>query len=135
MSKKVEVSSESIGITILNNCYACLQLDVKCPECQEDFDNSQTVLAHKIVDEGSITEPLRVNTWLYDLPSGHDWTGSATRRADGSIRYEFVDPVVSMEDRTYSPALELESMETVCTSCHLVCWSQLPCPNCEEVNL
>ena len=135
MSKKVEVSTESVGITIMTNCYACIQIGEKCPECQEDFDNNQTVLAHQIVDEGSLTEPIKPMTnWLFDIPSGHDWTGSLTRRSDGSIRQEFVDPVVSMEDRYYNPLLELEQRETLCISCHLVCWAELPCPNCEQVN-
>ena len=134
MSKKVEVSTESPSITIMTNCYACVKIGDKCPECQEEFDNNQTILAHQLVDEGSLTESPRPMSWLVDMPSGHDWIGSLVKLKDGSIRQEFLDPVVSMEDRVFEQNLEVMNKEVICTSCHLVCWAQLPCPNCDQVN-
>lgn len=122
-------------LSVLNNCYSCMVSDQKCTDCQEDFDNQQTVRAHQLVDDGSITESSRPMSWLVDMPSGHDWIAPLVRLNDGSVRQEFVDPVVSMEDRTFNPELEVATRETICASCHLVCWAELPCPNCEEVNL
>lgn len=133
MSVQQEVYVQE-SLTIQSNCIACLQSDdSRCPDCQEEVDNKQTILAHEMVEEGSLqyAKPL---TWLVDMPSGHDWVGAVTITRDGRERHEFVEPTVSMEDRTFSPLLEVGKHEIVCSNCHLVCWDQIPCPNCEAVN-
>jgi len=52
-------------------------------------------------------------------PSGHDWVSSETRRADGNIRSEFVEPTVAMEDRIDDRDLELLPVEKICNNCNL----------------
>lgn len=124
MSKEVHVPEQ---LSIMNTCFDCLKADERCTNCQEDFDNSQTILAHTIVDEGN--EVYR-KQWLRDTQpvSGHDWTD----RDD-----EFMAPVVHMADRIFDEDedLDVPKHQTVCAWCHLQCQAEVKCPNCEEVNV
>ena len=55
------------------------------------------------------------------VESGHDWVSSQTRKKDGSIREEFTEPVVHLEDRYMAdPELEIGPREAVCNWCNLV---------------
>jgi hypothetical protein len=132
MDKQVYVQD---ALSITNDCFACLQADSRCIDCQESYDNNQTIMAHNIVDEGN---QQYVKQWLRPIEelngSGHDWISPLVRLKDGSIRQEFVDPVVSMEDRTFNPMLELANDEKVCAFCHYACLARAKCPNCDEVN-
>ena len=128
MTEQVYVQ-DSLSIT--NDCFACLQADEKCTDCQEEFDNSQTILAHNIVDEGN---EIYSKQWLRPIEevSGHDWISPLVRLKDGSVREEFTEPVVHMEDRTFNPELELDNTERFCQWCYLACLASAKCPNCNE---
>ena len=114
-------------LSITNTCFDCLKADEWCTNCQEDFDNSQTILAHTIVDEGN--EVYR-RQWLRDTQpvSVHDWTD----RSD-----ELLPPIVQMADRIFDEDedLDVPKHQTVCAWCHLQCQAEVKCPNCEEVNV
>lgn len=126
-------------LSITNDCVACLKSDERCTDCQEEADTALTVRAYELVDErlaASEKHPWLVHT----ESSGHDWIGSVVRipSPDGLSsheRHEYVPPIVNMEDRYFEPELDMSAREIVCSSCHLVCWAELPCPNCQEVNL
>ena len=54
-------------------------------------------------------------------PSGHDWISSETRACanDGTVRYEFIQPVVEMADRYDDRDLEMLRTERLCNYCNL----------------
>ena len=52
-------------------------------------------------------------------PSGHDWVSSETRAKDGTVRREFVEPVVEMADRFDDRDLEILPLERICNYCNL----------------
>ena len=133
--------SDSLGISVQAMCYQCQALTELCPDCQEQRDTRDAVLAHQIVDEsedyiiigygvrkrtvangGAVSEynPMSV---IRDLPSGHDWTD----RED-----EFLDPISLIADRLYDleTSLTVTANETVCDSCHYIHNSAIHCPNC-----
>ena len=133
--------SDSLGISVQAMCYQCQALTELCPDCQEQRDTRDAVLAHQIVDEsedyiiigygvrkrtvangGAVSEynPMSV---IRDLPSGHDWTD----RED-----EFLDPISLIADRLYDleTSLTVTANETVCDSCHYLHNSAIHCPNC-----
>jgi len=128
MKEQVYVQDQ---LSIMNNCIACLKGEERCTDCQEDFDNRQTNLAHEIVDEGNLQYR---KPWMQspDDISGHDWIAPLTR-INGRERLEFMEPVVHMIDRYFEPQLELDSFEMVCDGCKYVCNKYAPCPNCETV--
>ena len=133
--------SDSLGISVQAMCYQCQALTELCPDCQEQRDTRDTVLAHQIVDEsedyiiigygvrkrtvangGAVSEynPMSV---IRDLPSGHDWT-----EREG----ELLEPISLIADRLYDleTSLTVTANETVCDSCHYVHNSAIKCPNC-----
>lgn len=122
------------NLSLMTDCSACIQADSKCLDCQDEFDSKQTVLAHEIVDEGNVQYPKQ---WMIDSTEkqggGHDWISPLVRLKDGSIREEYLEQVVHMEDRTFMEPLWLASNETVCHVCRYVCIASNKCPNCEEV--
>lgn len=120
-------------LTLIADCIACLKSDdPRCATCQEEHEDTLAIRAYELVDEGNMQYP---RPWLQTTePTGHDWIGSVVRLPDGREREEFLEPIVKMEDRYFDTDLDIENKETVCASCHLVCWALLPCPNCEEVN-
>jgi hypothetical protein len=52
-------------------------------------------------------------------PSSHDWISSETRAKDGTVRREFVEPVVDMADRIDDRDLELLPVERICNWCNM----------------
>lgn len=144
----------SLGINVETTCSKCQNamelFDERCMECQEVFDNQQTILAHEIVDEGNIQYKNQLS-WLRDTPSGHDWVSPQTRleRPFFSIyacdwidaREEFLEPITKLEDRSYEPSdeamLELITIgakEKICNWCNLTFnYRMLECPTCEMV--
>ena len=124
MSDEVHVPEQ---LSIMNTCFACLKADERCIDCQEAFDNSQTILAHTIVDEGN--EVYR-KQWLRNTQpvSGHDWTD----RDD-----EFLPPIVHMSDRIFDEDedLDVPVHQVICPWCKL---QTTVAPNCnicdKEIN-
>lgn len=76
--------SESLGITITNQCYECMVIErdrlagfqggSMCQACAETKEGRDDSIAHDLVDEGSgqYKHPMH----RVDEPSGHDWTSS-----------------------------------------------------------
>jgi hypothetical protein len=126
----MEVVYSEDQLTVMNDCAECLREEARCEACQDEFNNKQINSAYELVDEGNQQYP---RAWLRsaDEPSGHDWVAPIVRLSDGRVREELLEPVVHMEDRTFSPTLEVLSDERVCTGCFLVCLTAAKCPNCE----
>jgi len=144
---------ESQGINIETNCAKCWQtlefFGERCTECQEEFDNNQTILAHELVDEHNdayryypmYTPMLKV----IPEPSNHDWVAPLTRIVTGSgdddswIREEYLEPTTNLADRPFEPSDEamiplvtLGLDEAVCNWCHLTFLARRnTCPTCE----
>lgn len=135
------MNNESNGISIQTMCYQCQALSELCPDCQEQRDANDAVIAHQIVDEsedyivvgygvrkrtvangGAVSEfnPMSV---IRDLPSGHDWTDR-----EG----EFLEPIAMLVDRLFDleSSLIITPAEVVCETCHLVFNKWSICPNC-----
>ena len=114
------------GITITNQCYQCMQLNELCGECLDKREAQAADIAHEIVDERNLTY-LKVwskpKDWTHDIGANHHWT----ERDD-----EYVSPIVDMADRFFDleDAIELQTCETVCITCHYVCNKHTICPNC-----
>ena len=140
--------NESLGISIQSMCYHCQALNELCPDCQEQRDTNDTIIAHQIVDEsddyyvstfsgtvlravpdrtvangGAVTEHHAMSV-IRDLQSGHDWTD----RED-----EFIEPIVQIADRLYDleSSLIITPAEVICQDCHLVYNKWSNCPNCK----
>ena len=131
---------EHQGINIETSCSKCLNalelFGERCLECQETFDNNQTVLAHELVDEGNIQ--YRKQWLLTTEPSGHDWVAPLTRTPKGE-REEYLEPTTNLADRPFEPSDEamvalvtLGQDEAVCNWCHLTFLARSKaCPTCE----
>lgn len=116
----------SQGISLVNNCYYCIQLNELCIDCQDAREARDSDIAHEIVDERNLTY-LKVwskpKDWTHDNGANHQWTDR-----DG----EYIQPVVDMADRFFDleDAIELTSFEIVCSDCHYVICRHAKCPNC-----
>lgn len=133
--------SDTLGISVQAMCYQCQALTELCPDCQEQRDTRDAVLAHQIVDEsedyiiigygvrkrtvangGAVSEfnPMSV---IRDLPSGHDWTD----RED-----EFLEPISLIIDRLFDieTSITVTANETICQDCHYLHNKAIACPNC-----
>ena len=131
---------EHQGINIETSCSKCLNalelFGERCLECQETFDNNQTILAHELVDEGNIQ--YRKQWLLTTEPSGHDWVAPLTRTPKGE-REEYLEPTTNLADRPFEPSDEamvalvtLGQDEAVCNWCHLTFLARSKaCPTCE----
>ena len=142
-NKMNEQELVQVSLTITNNCWYCLQIGEKCPECQDTADTNLTVLAHNVVDEGNTQYKYQ---WLRDSEavSGHEWVSSTTRikpyfvfatQSWEDSRDEFLSPIVHLEDRLDDRELQLGAGEKVCNDCNLTFNIRLSdCPTCVEVN-
>lgn len=131
---------EHQGINIETSCSKCLNalelFGERCLECQETFDNNQTILAHELVDEGNIQ--YRKQWLLTTEPSSHDWVAPLTRTPKG-IREEYLEPTTNLADRPFEPSDEamvalitLGQDEAVCNWCNLTFLARSKaCPTCK----
>jgi hypothetical protein len=138
--------SEQIGINVVNQCLTCIAMDERCPDCQEQFEIAQTVLAHEAVDESNLQYRKQ---WLVNTqPSGHDWISPQVRIITGSgpddswIREEFTEPATNLADRPFEPSDEtmiplvtLGQDEAICNWCNLTFLARrITCPTCQEAD-
>jgi len=91
MNNEVIVQNQ---LTLMNNCYYCVQMNELCPDCIEAKEARDAVIANQLVDEsgdyivmgyganqyqvangGTITEYSPMSD-MHDQPSGHDWISS-----------------------------------------------------------
>jgi hypothetical protein len=113
--------AQSLGISITNQCYDCMQLDYKCVNCEETQEARDAQIAHEIVDEGNLQYTRQ---WMtVTEPSNHDWT-----ERDG----EFKPPIVQLVDgMTEELSMHLGSLweledevqrarEVECKWCHIL---------------
>ena len=115
MNNETEENGISIQTMSCDCDYSSEVLDELCPDCQEERDTRDAILAHQIVDEsedyyvstfrgtvlravpdrtvangGSVAEPRPLSV-ASDAESGHDWIGSVTKlrrpavQIDGSV--------------------------------------------------
>ena len=132
--------TEQIGINVTNQCLTCIAMDERCPDCQDQYETTQTILAHEAVDESNLQYKKQ---WLVTTePSGHDWISSEVRIITGSgpddswIREEFTESVTNLVDRLDNRDLELLPTEAVCNWCHLTFLAKRQtCPTCEMADL
>ena len=137
---------EQIGINVTSQCLTCIAMDERCPDCQDQYETTQTILAHEAVDESNdkyryfpmYTPMLKITP----EPSGHDWISSEVRIITGSgpddswIREEFTESVTNLVDRLDDRDLELLPTEAVCNWCHLTFLAKRQtCPTCEMADL
>jgi hypothetical protein len=127
--KQMSEYAQSLGISITNQCYDCMQLDYKCMNCEETQEARDSEIAHDIVDDGN-NQYARPLSWLRDEPSSHDWT-----EKDG----EFKPPIVQLVDGgTYEELWEMEdatqrARETECIWCHILTPKIFPdCQVCDK---
>ena len=131
--------TEQIGINVTSQCLTCIAMDERCPDCQDQYETTQTILAHEAVDESNLQYTKH---WLVTTqPSGHDWIGSEVRIITGSgpddswIREEFTESVTNLVDRLDDRDLELLPTEAVCNWCHLTFLAnRITCPTCQEAD-
>ena len=131
--------TEQIGINVTSQCLTCIAMDERCPDCQDQYETTQTILAHEAVDESNLQYTKQ---WLVTTqPSGHDWIGSEVRIITGSgpddswIREEFTESVTNLVDRLDDRDLELLPTEAVCNWCHLTFLAnRITCPTCQEAD-
>jgi len=108
--------NESIGITVMNTCYECQQIENLCLECTDLADARLTDKAHELVDDGNLQYE---HTWLINraMPSSHDWT-------DREGEYKL--PIVFLQDGgEYEELWELDdeqqrAREVECQWCHIL---------------
>lgn len=98
-------------LTLMNDCFHCLQLNELCPDCLDAQEARDAVIANQLVDEsgdyiilgygvrkrtiangGTSTEPNPMFD-IQDEPSAHDWISNET-----VVRVE--EPTLSNWDRT-----------------------------------
>ena len=79
--------TESLGISTDTNCYECriIQQDseqgytgMTCMSCAELKEGRDSVIAHALVEEGSMQYKHQLSL-ITDDPSGHDWVSPTTR--------------------------------------------------------
>ena len=126
--------AQSLGISITNQCYDCMQLDYICTNCEEQKEASDSFIAHELVDEGSdIYRYAPMYTSLMKIstdPSSHDWT-----ERNG----EFKPPIVQLVDGgVYEELWEMEdatqrARETQCPWCYILTPKVFPdCQVCDK---
>ena len=142
------------GFSIVELCNLCT-LDALCTE---HYENKEAVLvnyAHSLVEQNLIEQEGHSYHNAQPEVSGHDWTGSVTRRGARSsyflttveIREEFVEPTYNIADRIsgyrflgqhmidlrddYDVTLSLKIPKgyAICPSCHFQYNLALPCQN------
>ena len=133
-------------LTLMNDCFHCMQLNELCPDCLEAKDARDAVIAHKLVDE---YETMYLNMApLQDEPSAHDWISSETvvrvekptlsnwHRTQGepiyTMRTEFFEQSSWLIDRIFDleDSLEVSKHECICSVCHYTINKHAVCPNC-----
>jgi hypothetical protein len=140
--------AQSIGISITNQCYDCMQLDYKCNNCEQEQEARDAQIAHEIVDEGNLQYK---HHWSRtdDQPNGSDWISSVTvarvildadgKEIDYIMRLEFSEPIVQLVDGGVLDNLwELEDYaqskrETQCKWCNILTPKMFnDCQSCDK---
>jgi hypothetical protein len=144
IEKEIEMNNEIIvqnQLTLMNDCFHCLQLNELCCDCIEAKEARDAIIANQMVDEssdyivmgygsneyrvangGTITESSPMSG-MHDQPSGHDWTERASELREQTTW--LVDRLFILED-----SIELTTHECICSVCHYTINKHAVCPNC-----
>jgi len=136
MNKQTDEIIIQNQLTLMNDCFHCVQLNELCPDCLDAQEARDAVIAHKLVDE---YEPMYLNmATLQDEPSAHDWISSEVvtyenpKTGDKTIRTEFFEQSSWLIDRIFNldESIELTNHECICSVCHYTINKHAVCPNC-----
>ena len=132
-------------LTLMNECFNCLQLNELCPDCLDAREARDAVIAHKLVDDEIYPHAM---VKIQDEPSAHDWISSEVvthvekttignyDRTNGienkTIRAEFFEQSSWLIDRLFDleDSIELQVFECICSTCHYTINKHAVCPNC-----
>ena len=114
-------------LTLMNECFHCLQLNELCGDCIEAKEARDAIIANQMVDEGMDIyryQPMYTSlSKIQDEPSGHDWTERASELREQTTW--LVDRIFVLED-----SIELTTHECICSVCHYTINKHAVCPNC-----
>jgi hypothetical protein len=141
--KEIDMNNEIIvqnQLTLMNECFYCLQLNELCADCLEAKEARDAVIANQLVDEDMYRyNPMYTSmTKIEDEPSGHEWTGSEVvthinpKTGDKTIRTEFFEQSSWLIDRLFNldESMEVTRHECICSICHYTINKHAVCPNC-----
>lgn len=127
-------------LTLMNECFNCLQLNELCADCLEAREARDAVIANQLVDEDIYRyKPMYSSmTKIEDEPSAHDWIGSEVvthvnpKTGEKTIRTEFFEQSSWLIDRIFNldDSIELTKHECICSVCHYTINKHAVCPNC-----
>jgi hypothetical protein len=145
MNKQTDEIIVQNQLTLMNDCYYCMQLNELCADCLEAKDARDAVIANQLVDDEIYTHAMMK---LQDEPSAHDWISSETvvrveeptlsnwDRTQGepiyTMRTEFFEQSSWLIDRIFNldESMEMTNHECVCSVCHYTINKHAVCPNC-----
>jgi hypothetical protein len=143
MSKTTDDFIVQNQLTLMNDCFSCLQLDELCDDCLEAKEARDAIIANEMVENGMDTYryfPMYTSlSKIQEQPSGHDWT-----ERDGELKEQIYDitnrlqgwlflgkhivPLVQQDE--LSAYLRLPSTDTICIQCHLQVNRFVGCQSC-----
>jgi len=127
MSKTTDDFIVQNQLTLMNDCFYCLQLNELCGDCIEAKEVRDAIIANEMVDEGMDIyryQPMYTSlSKIQDQPSGHDWTERASELREQTTW--LVDRIFVLED-----SIELTTHECICSVCHYTINKHAVCPNC-----
>ena len=132
MNNEVIVQNQ---LTLMNNCYYCVQMNELCPDCIEAKEARDAVIAWDIVDEGN-EQYSNIPSKPDALPSGHDWVSNEVvtkvEESNKIIRTELFEASSWLVDRLFDieESMTLSNHEYVCSVCHYTINKHAVCPNC-----
>jgi len=145
MNKQTDEIIVQNQLTLMNDCYHCMQLNELCPDCLDAQEARDAVIANQLVD-GEIYD--HAMTRIQDEPSAHDWISSETvvrvekptlstwDKTQGepiyTMRTEFFEQSSWLIDRIFDleESLEVSKHECICSVCNYTINKHAVCPNC-----
>ena len=138
--------SQLEGFIVDEICMDCSD-DILCTEHYEQKESRLINLAYAKVEQ-NLVEREGDDFLSADVhPSGHDWVASVSRKEDGTIREEFLEPTNNLSDRLQGyvflgqhiyPLYDGADIKAyvmvprgyaICHTCHLQYNLAIPCPN------
>lgn len=139
MNNEVIVQNQ---LNIMNQCYYCVQINELCPDCLDNKETRDTIIANELVDEGMDIyryNPMYTSlTKIHDQTSGHDWVSNEVitrinpKTGDKTIRTEFFEQSSWLIDRIFDldDSMTITEHECICSVCHYTINKHAVCPNC-----
>jgi hypothetical protein len=135
MNKQTDEIIVQNQLTLMNDCFQCLQLNELCPDCLDAREARDAVIAHKLVDDEIYDHAMAK---IQDEPSAHDWISSEVitriniKTGDKTIRTEFFEQSSWLIDRIFDldESIQLTKHECICSVCHYTINKHAVCPNC-----